>query len=115
MVVAALDHLITAAEFAPGLEDVDGFAYDLVDVARQAFMDAGVDMYRKVSWDSPGVSSKGDLNKDDPRLELLWARQTGDRDSRPSHWGSAQRRRYDTGHQQEFSPIFLDTRRSPEF
>ena len=50
--VQALDLLIEAASDAPELLERDGFTYDLVDVARQVFMDAGNSMYKQASTSS---------------------------------------------------------------
>jgi alpha-N-acetylglucosaminidase len=44
-VVRALDLLLSAAEDSPELEAAPAFAYDLVDVARQALMNAGIPWY----------------------------------------------------------------------
>lgn len=44
-VVKALDSLLTAADAQPGLEQVPAFSNDLVDVARQVLMDAGIPWY----------------------------------------------------------------------
>lgn len=44
-VVRALDSLLAAADAAPGLEKVPAFSNDLVDVARQVLLDAGIPWY----------------------------------------------------------------------
>ena len=46
--VKALDLLVDAAEASPDLMKRGGFKYDLVDVARQVFMNAGDAMYKQV-------------------------------------------------------------------
>ena len=48
-VILALDRLIEAAVAAPALLDVSAFSMDLVDVARQAFMNLGIPLYENVS------------------------------------------------------------------
>ena len=46
--VEGLDLLLQAAEDCPELLERGGFKYDLVDVGRQVFMNAGDMMYKKV-------------------------------------------------------------------
>jgi len=63
-VVLALDDMLAAVKAAPGLADVPAFRYDLVDVARQALLDAGVPMYLSLieAWragDAAAVKAHG--------------------------------------------------------
>ncbi|GMK56123.1 hypothetical protein CspeluHIS016_0211790 [Cutaneotrichosporon spelunceum] len=63
-VVAALDHLLAAADARASLAKQPAFRYDLVDVARQALFDAGINLYLRLmaAWragDEPSITGNG--------------------------------------------------------
>lgn len=53
-VVVALDKLIAAADADAGLKSVDAFKYDIVDVARQVLLSAGIPVYQQMiaAWNT---------------------------------------------------------------
>lgn len=60
-VVDALDLMLQAVELSPHLEHVPAFSYDLVDVARQVLLDAGIPMYLSMiaSWNKNNMDDVG--------------------------------------------------------
>ncbi|KAL1405857.1 hypothetical protein Q8F55_007535 [Vanrija albida] len=53
-VVVALDKLVAAADADHGLKSVDAFKYDIVDVARQVLLSAGIPVYQHMiaAWNT---------------------------------------------------------------
>ena len=59
-VVAALDLLLEAATASPTLLQVAGFQMDLVDAARQAFINLGIPLYENVRGTMPSICRDAD-------------------------------------------------------